>query len=144
MDSMQPRRETSLLRFRKKTNFSSTPLKTEAKEGESLSLFPVDLLEETARLPLSVARRRNGSLSLRGSSTNRRFSFSWWLLDDTTTDLSLGGCPRALNLSLSVGLLDGEGPLSPCGSSRIERFDDVSRWLSSTATVLSAGGSPRW
>lgn len=28
---MQPRRETSLLRFRKKTNFSSTPLKTEAK-----------------------------------------------------------------------------------------------------------------
>ncbi|KAF2531202.1 hypothetical protein F2Q70_00032077 [Brassica cretica] len=43
-----------------------------------------------------------------------------------------------------MGLLDGEGPLSPCGSSRIERFDSVSRWLSSTATGLFVLFSPRF
>ncbi|KAF3569655.1 hypothetical protein DY000_02018402 [Brassica cretica] len=42
-------------------------------------------------------------------------------------------------LSLAVGLLDGDGPLSLCLSPRIEsRLDSVSRWLSTAATELSA------
>uniref|UniRef100_A0A0D3ECE3 Myb-like domain-containing protein n=1 Tax=Brassica oleracea var. oleracea TaxID=109376 RepID=A0A0D3ECE3_BRAOL len=68
------------------------------------------LREETAILPLrgsslSVDRRRNdNSLSLRGSSRKQRRSY-----------LSLGCCRRgrkSLIISLTVGILDGEEPLS--------------------------------
>ncbi|KAF2545333.1 hypothetical protein F2Q70_00022743 [Brassica cretica] len=122
-------RDISLFGSEKVNRCLSSRWFSSKKRRDSPSSWLVDETEAS----LSVDRRRiDDSLSLGGSSMIRR-----------RTSLSLGGCPRSLNLSLSVGLLDGEGPLSPCGSSRIERFDDVSRWLSSTATELSAGGSPR-
>ncbi|KAF3537697.1 hypothetical protein F2Q69_00021245 [Brassica cretica] len=90
------------------------------------------LREETAILPLrgssfSVARRRNDdSLSLRGSSRKRKRS-----------SLSLGCCRRggkSLIISLTVGILNGEEPLSLSlyGSTGIGWFNSFSWWLSST------------
>ncbi|KAF2604657.1 hypothetical protein F2Q70_00025198 [Brassica cretica] len=121
--------ETSLFSSEKVNHCLSSRWFSSTKRRDSASPWLIDETEAS----LSVDRRRiEDSLSLGGSSMIRR-----------QTSLSLGGCPRSLNLSLSVGLLDGEGPLSPCGSSRIERFDSVPRWLSSTAAELSADGSPR-
>ncbi|KAF2560970.1 hypothetical protein F2Q70_00015439 [Brassica cretica] len=116
-------RDISLFGSEKANRCLSSQWFSSKKRRDSPSPWLVDEMEAS----LSVDRRRiDDSLSLGGSSMIRR-----------RTSLSLGGCPQSLNISLSVGLLDGEGPLSPCGSSRIERFDTVSQWLSSTATDLS-------
>ncbi|KAF2573467.1 hypothetical protein F2Q70_00005437 [Brassica cretica] len=115
------------------TSLENSPSSSPRRAIVSLSVVP----RRKAILPLrgsslSVDRRRNdNSLSLRGSSRKQRRSY-----------LSLGCCRRgrkSLIISLTVGILDGEEPLSLslslslCGSTGIGRFDYFSWWLSSTA-----------
>ncbi|KAF3505867.1 hypothetical protein F2Q69_00008410 [Brassica cretica] len=114
--------------------------------------LPPWFLELPAIIPLSVGRRRNGIVSLRGSQTKGRFSLSLrGPRGNEARPLSLGGCRRggkSLIISLSVGLLVGKGRRSLSGwinwNRKVRFFLAVD--LVDGYIWLSVGGSPprRW